>query len=97
MSSRQRLNKRLHSLIHDVLINEWDPIGVGHKLQAQDEYDSYIPELLRLLTSDAGAVKLADHLHQLETVSIGLRGDRERTARIAERLRQVYLDAISRR
>jgi hypothetical protein len=29
--------------IHDVLLNEWDPIGVNDAPEARDEYDNYIP------------------------------------------------------
>ena len=43
MSIRRRLYNRLYAPIHDVLFNEWDPIGVGAAEQTQDEYDPYIP------------------------------------------------------
>jgi hypothetical protein len=74
--------------IHDVLIREWDPIGVGYEPNAQDEYDSYIPTIYRLISEGADDMKIAEHLEQIETDSIGLSftGDR---VQIARRLREV--------
>jgi hypothetical protein len=31
------------------LLKEWDPIGVGQIPEAQDEYDSYVPDVYKLL------------------------------------------------
>ena len=80
--------RRAFDAIHDILIHEWDPIGVGDVPQAQDEYDSYIPTIYRLLSEGADEHKIAQHLEKLETVSMGLRsgGDHNRT--IARRLRE---------
>lgn len=64
---------RLEKVIHDVLINDWDPIGCG---VPEDEYDSYIPEICRLLREGADEIKIGSHLENLQTVSMGLRGQK---------------------
>ena len=87
--------ERLYGPIHDVLIKEWDPIGVGDQPLAQDEYDSYIPGIINLLTIGADRVRLIDHLQQLETVSMGLRGDCERNTLVAKRLLEVYVESAN--
>jgi len=64
MNVRKRLYNRLFPLIHDILIREWDPIGVDDEPLAQNEYDSYIYGIIRLLASGADHVKMAQHLHR---------------------------------
>ncbi len=53
--------------IRDILLEYWDPIGGV----PADEYDSYIPGIMRRLeTSDAHG--LADHLLRLERSDMGV-------------------------
>jgi hypothetical protein len=76
-------------LIHSALLNEWDPIGVSHVHEAHDEYDAYVPDVLRLLASGASTEELFRYLWQLETEHMGLDGDRPATERFAARLLQL--------
>lgn len=64
--------------IHDILIKEWDPIGVGDVPEAQDEYDSHISVIYRLLNEGYDDLEIARHLEHIETEWIGLspHGDR---------------------
>lgn len=82
--------RRGFQVIHDVLINEWDPIGVGGTPEAQDEYDSYIPVIYRLLAEDSDLNTLARHLEEIETKAIGLRSGGDNNIHIARRLREVF-------
>jgi len=77
-------------LIHEVLIREWDPIGVGKMPQTQDEYDSYIPVIYRLLAEGADDNSIARHLESIETDAMGLRSQGEKNMLIAKRLRIVF-------
>lgn len=45
--------------VQDVLFRDWDPIGVSDYEACRDEYDSYAPELVRLLLDGADEYKLA--------------------------------------
>src|SRR4029077_7624012 len=70
--------------IRKILHTEWDPIGCG---VPEDEHDSYIPTIYRLLQSPRTNVsKLADHLQKLETNSIGVTANPEKNRRVAEML-----------
>jgi hypothetical protein len=80
--------RKAFQAIHHVLIYEWDPIGVSDEPMAQDEYDSYIPTIFRLLTEGADDYKMAQHLEQIETVSMGLSSGGEHNRTIAKRLRE---------
>ena len=57
--------------IHDVLWNDWDPIGVNDAAP-EDEYDSYIGGVYRLLASGCGRDELVNHLLKLELDTMGL-------------------------
>jgi hypothetical protein len=83
MSTRSRDWKADVDAIRRILISEWDPIGCG---VPEDEYDSYIPAVYRLMQSRAGAEALASHLEKLETESMGLRADPARSRRVAQML-----------
>lgn len=80
-----RISKMDREKILTILNIEWDPIGCG----IADEYDSYLPSICRLLESEADLFKLAAHLDQLESVSMGLTADSERNRRVARQLLEI--------
>ena len=77
--------------VHEGLLRDGDPIEVRDCPAAEAEYDSYVPVVVRLLLEQANIDRIAEHLTQLETVTIGLsRSDREdRNRRVAKRLLQL--------
>jgi hypothetical protein len=75
-----------HGAIRQVLLHEWEPIGVGDIPQAEDEYDSYVPAIYALLVRRESRYKLIDYLWSVETVAMGLCGNRRRTEEVADRL-----------
>jgi len=81
--------KRYHDAIHEVLIKQWDPIGVAAVPEAQDEYDMYVPEIYAKLIRHENKQQIFDHLWWIETERMGLYGNRRSTEAIAERLCQV--------
>ena len=81
--------KRYHKAIHDILIKDWDPIGVANETAAQDEYDSYIPGVYKLLIRRAPVRDLFEYLWQVETDHMGLHGNRGHTEEIARKLHRI--------
>lgn len=78
--------KRYHDAIVQVLLREWDPIGVAEVPEAQDEYDSYVGQIYGLLVRHEPRQKLIDFLRWAETENMGLRGNQRHTEGIADRL-----------
>lgn len=74
---RARRAKEIQEEIRRVLLHEWDPIGVRDTPAAHDEYDSYVAGIYRLSDSGASEYQIIERLYNLETVGMGLRGDRE--------------------
>jgi hypothetical protein len=58
--------------IRRVLLDVWGPIGVRNAPNAQDEYDSYLGPLFRLLTTEATDDEIAEYLWRLVTEYMGL-------------------------
>lgn len=79
--------RRALFVIHDIIIREWDPIGVHDEPMAQDEYDSYIPVLYRLLVEGTDDERIASHLQHIRA-DMGLSSQRDHDLAIARRLRE---------
>jgi len=77
----------LYKAVRQILMREWDPIGVSDVQAAQDEYDEYIQPIVRLVLRNASPSVLSEHLLHIENVEMGLRADRGRALRAAEKLR----------
>jgi hypothetical protein len=73
-------------LVRKVLLNNWDPIGVKDERSAQDEYDAYLPGILRLVDERVPVDDLAKHLTDITTLKMGLVEVEERDRAVAERL-----------
>jgi hypothetical protein len=78
--------EQLRQLIHDVLVDEWDPLSVREYALARDEYDSYIAGIQRLLAEGCDEYRLSSHLDRLETVSMGLHAPSGRGSAVAAKL-----------
>ena len=78
--------RRYHESIREILLKQWDPIGVADVPEAQDEYDSYIGTVYVLLIRHESRQALVDHLWRVETEHMGLAGNRGHTEAIADRL-----------
>jgi len=74
------------SAIRRILLDEWDPIGIGSTEEADDEYDNYIPAIYLMMQERVGIKKLALHLGKLEKISMGLKSRPEENRRVAKLL-----------
>ncbi len=83
----------IYQEIRSVLLHDWDPIGVGDVPSAQDEYDSYVRPVYRLLAGGATDKQLIDYLYKTETKTMGLTRFRMRghLKPVVARLRQIDL------
>lgn len=73
---REQKKKAKHLLlrVREVLMRDWDPIGVFHEPNAQDEYDRYAMRLCsRLLDEASTEVEIAIYLAHIEVEWMGLR------------------------
>ena len=59
-------SRLIRSSIRDILMVEWDPIGVNDIPEAADEYDSYIDGLYELLEQGTSEVGVCAYLRHIE-------------------------------
>ena len=71
MNSREGRAKEIQRAIGEVLLRNWDPLGVKDVPQAQDEYEGYVGGVYRLIASGATAKQIAEHLVRIETERLG--------------------------
>ena len=79
----QRPAGLLAQRVGEVLHYVWDPIGVSGIPQARDEYDIYVASVVNLLEGRASASALAVHLNSIVVDRMGLQGNLEHSAQVA--------------
>ncbi len=60
-------NRDQSRIVRAILLKDWDPLIVGDNPNLADEYDRYIPEIIRLLDSDCTIEQMEAHLASIET------------------------------
>ena len=63
---------QIQNEIRQVLFQDWDPICVGDNPKLNDEYDSYIGSVYRILASSRSADELINYLFKTENETIGV-------------------------
>ena len=87
MTSKEERAREIQHSIAEVLLRNWDPIGVRDHPQAQDEYDPYVGGVYRLIASGATARELAEHLARVEAEQLGFQDtDPKMLIPVAEKL-----------
>ncbi len=65
-------SREKRNAIRQILMSQWDPIGVNDTPEAADEYDGYIGPLLDLLNARASSEEVAEYLRTVEIERMGL-------------------------
>lgn len=79
MDRTRLLNRRVSEVLHYI----WDPIGVADVPEARDEYDDYVPEVVRLaMTNDR--VGIISYLEHTSSITMGLYKHTERAVAVAD-------------
>jgi hypothetical protein len=86
-SNDKRRALAIQESIRQILVRDWDPIGVNDVPEAQDEYDSYVGGVYRLLASHCSTEQMIDHLAKIESRTMQLCVvNREHLMRVANQL-----------
>ena len=92
MSKQKQRALAIQKSIGEVLLSDWDPIGVNDVPEAQDEYDSYVGGVYRMLASGCSEDELVEHLWKIEAHTMGLvAADRESLRPIAAKLMKLNI------
>jgi hypothetical protein len=80
------MNSRLEEKASAILLLSWDPIGISDEPRAHDEYESYVPEIVRLIRRGDTEDHIAWHLLGIERGRMGLPGQEAQARTAARRL-----------
>jgi hypothetical protein len=83
-------SRRIRVAIRRVFLDVWDPIGVRHAPNAQDEYDTYLGGIFELLMSKAPDAKLKEYLDWCVD-RMGMDSSRHSDADVIQALRAIEL------
>jgi hypothetical protein len=88
MASRTSNPDELRRRVDEVLYYVWDPIGVADEPFARAEYDSYVPKVLELLTSQDDPTPIATYLDGVVSERMGLSSNLSHCKQVAELLQR---------
>ena len=80
------MEKTINS-IREILFQEWDPLNVDGAVKPQDEYDSYIGPVLKLLESNPTLGQISGFLREIETKQLRGASSEERISKAASSLK----------
>lgn len=66
------MKNNIVSEIRSVLINEWDPVGIGDNSNLSDEYDGYIGSIMKILMQKLSVEEIVSFLKRIEHVEMGI-------------------------
>lgn len=88
------IHKKQTDQIRDILFYEWDPIQVSPNEKLKDEYDTYIPDIIRILNQSTDQERKMKELEMLlrktEDVDIGVKSSTN-LEKIAKQLTEINI------
>lgn len=83
--------RAIRAALGDILLRHWDPIGIQHIPEAQDEYDGYVGGVYQLLAEGATDLQIAQHLRDVETRRLGFEdSDARMLIPLAQKLQRAF-------
>ncbi|KAB0627305.1 hypothetical protein F7P75_07660 [Acinetobacter gandensis] len=80
--------KLLHA-IHNILLKEWDPLGIRRMPSMRDEYDDYLPNIFKLIRDNSSESEIFEYLWWIELKVLEKTGRKEHTLKIAKLLKEI--------
>jgi len=89
VDAKARRAREIQVNIRKTLMHYWDPIHIANVPEAQDEYNSYVGRVYRLLASKASVDEIVDLLCEIEHEWMGLKPNREGLKNVAIKLHEL--------
>ena len=78
--------KELYRRVDEILFYLWDPIGICDIPMARDEYQSYLPQVFKLLINDSKDHEVSAYLIKVESGSMGMSAKSKKALEVARLL-----------
>ncbi|KFF02808.1 hypothetical protein [Chryseobacterium luteum] len=66
-------------------MEDWHPIGLNDIVEVRDEYQGYTKHIFTLTIKGTDKIKISKYLYEIETVNMGMIGNKIHYEQIAER------------
>lgn len=76
----------IYKAIDEILWKDWDPIGINDNENCRDEYQGYVSHIYNLIIHDADKTKITNHLLEIETINMGMEGNKNHCEEIAKKI-----------
>ena len=80
--------------VKNILMNEWDPIGIKDNPNAKAEYDQYVLRVVGMLYNGTTQDKLAEYLDAVVSEDLCLKANRTLSSNVSKKLLSIKLDKI---
>ena len=87
----------LYRRLDEVLFYVWDPIGISTTVWSRDEYQSYLPQVFKMLLNDSSDKVIVDYLMEIECNHMGLGrqiGTKKRTVEFVSLIRKLKKELL---
>ncbi|HEX9728579.1 MAG TPA: hypothetical protein VGA37_08750 [Gemmatimonadales bacterium] len=81
----------MEDAIEDILLHDWDPVGICDNTVPRGEYSCYVAGVYRLLAAGASVDEITEHLGRIEQRRIGFTSPVEKRRHAAGRLHALRL------
>lgn len=88
---------KIEKQVKDILMNDWDPIGVKNNPNAKAEYDEYALRIVGMLYNGSNENKIAEYLNIVVTQDLGLPANDVVSKMVSKKLIGLDLDRSSRK
>jgi hypothetical protein len=86
-------NDKLNEGIRKILLENWDPVGIGENPNLRDEYDDYILDIVNICSSVISVKKnLFDYLCKIEANEMATKVNYNRNEFVSKILIKLVLD-----
>ena len=94
MNTEDKSDFFIHQL-HEILLKDWDPKNIQKKSEFEDEYDSYIEDLLDIFTEEnASQTQIVELLLYIED-TLSLKPNEKRAVSVADKIWQAFEEFIA--
>ncbi|MBO9666023.1 MAG: hypothetical protein J7501_04360 [Bdellovibrio sp.] len=77
--------------VKNILMNDWDPIGIKANAKAKAEYDQYALRIVGMLYNGTTLDKLVKYLDSVVTEDLGLPSNRNKSIEVSKKLLAINL------
>lgn len=76
--------EKLYTRIDEILFYKWDPLHLSDTNWSRDEYESYVPEVFRLVIDSKSHLPIAEYLTKIATETMSMTENKDHDIKVAQ-------------